>query len=84
MGNNSGHEKMEKIGFKVIEVLAGSPGQTCGLIPNADFIISVDGRMLHEMVKGDILDLVKVTIFSNVSMSDDNVFKGFRRQNVKH
>lgn len=68
MGNTSSADKCDKVGFKVIEVTPDSPGAKCGLTANTDFILTVNDGLLNNMVKEDIIKLVKVRFSSFSSL----------------
>lgn len=69
MGNGSGSfDKSDRVGFRVIEVEAGSPGQKSGLIAYEDFIVNVNGYPLHTLNKDAIEYLVKVILFFKICL----------------
>jgi predicted metalloprotease with PDZ domain len=62
MGGASSVIKYCDVGaYQLTTVHADSPGETAGLHPKVDFILSMNGKKLSEADESTICDLVKVS-----------------------
>jgi S1-C subfamily serine protease len=57
MGNNG--SVPENYGFKIVEIISRSPGEKAGLIVEADFILTVNGKKLRKLHPDQIKELVQ-------------------------
>ncbi len=57
MGNSG--SVPENYGFKIVEIISKSPGEKAGLVVEADFILTVNGKKLRKMTPEQIKDLVQ-------------------------
>lgn len=58
---NSAFKGDDRYAFNVVDVRPQSPGQRCGLMPFHDFILSVNGNMLNNMDKDEIVAFINVS-----------------------